>query len=61
MHKVWIEVALNGAWNRWLQPRLPDTVETTGCIRELLRYGPICKSSSSPCYAQGGNRDVCTP
>ena len=28
MHKVWIEVALNGAWNRRLQPLLPDTVET---------------------------------
>lgn len=28
MHKVWIEVALNGAWNRKLQPLLPDTVET---------------------------------
>ncbi len=27
MHKVWIEVALNGAWNRKLQPLLPDTVE----------------------------------
>ncbi len=28
MHKVWIEVALNGAWSRKLQPRIPDTVET---------------------------------
>jgi 3-keto-5-aminohexanoate cleavage enzyme len=27
MHKVWIEVALNGAWSRRLQPRIPDTVE----------------------------------
>jgi uncharacterized protein (DUF849 family) len=27
MHKVWIEVALNGAWNRRLQPLLPDTVD----------------------------------
>jgi uncharacterized protein (DUF849 family) len=27
MHKVWIEVALNGAWSRKLQPRIPDTVE----------------------------------
>ena len=27
MHKVWIEVSLNGAWSRKLQPRIPDTVE----------------------------------
>jgi 3-keto-5-aminohexanoate cleavage enzyme len=27
MLKVWIEVALNGAWSRKLQPRIPDTVE----------------------------------
>jgi uncharacterized protein (DUF849 family) len=27
MAKVWIEVALNGAWSRKLQPRIPDTVE----------------------------------
>jgi 3-keto-5-aminohexanoate cleavage enzyme len=27
MHKVWIEVALNGAWSRALQPGIPDTVE----------------------------------
>lgn len=27
MRKVWIEVALNGAWSRRLQPRVPDTVE----------------------------------
>src|SRR6185369_12613706 len=27
MRKVWIEVALNGAWSRKLQPRIPDTVE----------------------------------
>jgi uncharacterized protein (DUF849 family) len=27
MHKVWIEAALNGAWSRRLQPRIPDTVE----------------------------------
>ena len=27
MHKVWIEVALNGAWSRKLQPGIPDTVE----------------------------------
>ena len=28
MRKVWIEVALNGAWSRKLQPRIPDTVES---------------------------------
>jgi uncharacterized protein (DUF849 family) len=27
MAKVWIEVALNGAWSHRLQPRIPDTVE----------------------------------
>ena len=27
MHKVWIEVALNGAWSRKQQPGIPDTVE----------------------------------
>ena len=27
MHKVWIEVALNGASTSKLQPRIPDTVE----------------------------------
>jgi 3-keto-5-aminohexanoate cleavage enzyme len=27
MHKVWIEVALNGAWSRKLQPGIPDTVD----------------------------------
>jgi len=27
MRKVWIEVALNGAWSRKLQPGIPDTVE----------------------------------
>ncbi|MFO1079222.1 MAG: 3-keto-5-aminohexanoate cleavage protein [Reyranellaceae bacterium] len=27
MRKVWIEVALNGAWSRRLQPGIPDTVE----------------------------------
>ena len=27
MRKVWIEVALNGAWSRRLQPGIPDTVD----------------------------------
>ena len=27
MPKVWIEVALNGAWSRKLQPGIPDTVD----------------------------------
>ena len=27
MHKIWIEVALNGAWSRALQPGIPDTIE----------------------------------
>ena len=26
MRKVWIEVALNGAWSRRYQPGIPDTV-----------------------------------
>ena len=28
MRKVWIEVALNGAWSRALQPGIPDTIES---------------------------------
>jgi len=28
MRKVWIEVALNGAWSRRHQPGIPDTVDT---------------------------------
>ena len=28
MHRVWIEVALNGAWSRALQPGIPDTIES---------------------------------
>jgi 3-keto-5-aminohexanoate cleavage enzyme len=28
MRKVWIEVALNGAWSRALQPGIPDTVDS---------------------------------
>ena len=27
MRKVWIEVALNGAWSRKFQPGIPDTIE----------------------------------
>ena len=27
MRKVWIEVALNGAWSRRLQPGIPDTID----------------------------------
>jgi uncharacterized protein (DUF849 family) len=27
MQKVWIEAALNGAWSRALQPKIPDTIE----------------------------------
>ena len=41
MHKVWIEVALNGAWNRRLQPLLPDTVET------IVAEGIACARASA--------------
>jgi hypothetical protein len=34
MRKVWIEVALNGAWSRKFQPGIPDTVEAK-CKRNL--------------------------
>jgi 3-keto-5-aminohexanoate cleavage enzyme len=27
MRKIWIEVALNGAWSRALQPGIPDTID----------------------------------
>ena len=38
MRKVWIEVALNGAWSRKLQPRIPDTVEGNGTVYVATRY-----------------------
>ncbi len=34
--KTWIEVALNGAWTRRLQPRIPVTSE------EIVREGVAC-------------------
>ena len=36
MHKVWIEVALNGAWSRRYQPGIPDTVE------QIISEGIAC-------------------
>lgn len=36
MRKVWIEVALNGAWGRALQPGIPETVE------EIVAEGIAC-------------------
>lgn len=36
MRKVWIEVALNGAWGRALQPGIPETVE------EIVADGIAC-------------------
>jgi hypothetical protein len=46
MRKVWIEAALNGAWNRKFQPGIPDTVEAIiaegvacACRRDRTRRG----------------------
>ena len=35
-HKVWLEVAMNGAWTRALQPNIPVTAE------EITREGIDC-------------------
>ncbi len=41
MRKVWIEVALNGAWSRALQPGIPDTVDA------IVREGVACAKAGA--------------
>src|SRR5438270_121528 len=38
MAKVWIEVALNGAWSRRLQPGIPDTLDRESHGRHALDF-----------------------
>ena len=51
--KVWIEVALNGAWGRALQPGIPDTVEA------IVAEGVACARAGAAivhthAYVNGG-------
>jgi 3-keto-5-aminohexanoate cleavage enzyme len=53
MRKIWIEVALNGAWSRRLQPGIPDTVE------KIVAEGIACARAGASiihthAYADGG-------
>jgi uncharacterized protein (DUF849 family) len=41
MRKVWVEVALNGAWSRALQPRIPDTIEA------IISEGVACAKAGA--------------
>jgi uncharacterized protein (DUF849 family) len=55
MRKVWIEVALNGAWSRKLQPGIPDTVET------IIEQGIACARAGAAivhthAYDNGGSQ-----
>src|SRR5262245_2224523 len=55
MRKVWIEVALNGAWSRRLQPGIPDTVET------IIEQGIACARAGAAivhthAYDNGGSQ-----
>src|SRR5258708_35489070 len=55
MRKVWIEVALNGAWGRRLQPAIPDTVE------QIVAEGIACARAGASivhthAYADGGEQ-----
>jgi len=55
MRKVWIEVALNGAWSRRLQPGIPDTVE------QIVAEGIACARAGASivhthAYADGGRQ-----
>src|ERR1700716_1349057 len=55
MRKVWIEVALNGAWSRRLQPGIPDTVE------QIVTEGIACARAGAAmvhthAYADGGRQ-----
>ncbi|MCA0249520.1 MAG: 3-keto-5-aminohexanoate cleavage protein [Proteobacteria bacterium] len=53
MRKVWIEVALNGAWGRALQPGIPETVD------EIVAEGIACARAGAAivhthAYTDGG-------
>jgi uncharacterized protein (DUF849 family) len=55
MRKVWIEVALNGAWSRRLQPGIPDTVE------QIVAEGIACARAGASivhthAYVDGGGQ-----
>jgi len=55
MRKVWIEVALNGAWGRRLQPGIPDSVET------IVAEGVACARAGATiihthAYTDGGKQ-----
>lgn len=55
MRKVWIEVALNGAWSRALQPGIPDTVEA------IIAEGVACARAGAAiihihAYDNGGQQ-----
>jgi 3-keto-5-aminohexanoate cleavage enzyme len=55
MRKVWIEVALNGAWSRALQPGIPDTVEA------IIAEGVACARAGAAivhthAYTNGGTQ-----
>jgi uncharacterized protein (DUF849 family) len=55
MRKVWIEVALNGAWSRVLQPGIPDTVEA------IIAEGIACARAGAAivhthAYVDGGRQ-----
>ena len=41
MRKVWIEVALNGAWGRALQPGIPDTIDA------IISEGVACAKAGA--------------
>ena len=55
MRKTWIEVALNGAWSRRLQPGIPDTVEA------IIEQGVACARTGAAivhthAYDNGGTQ-----
>jgi uncharacterized protein (DUF849 family) len=55
MGKVWIEVALNGAWSRRLQPGIPDTLDA------IIEQGVACARAGASiihthAYENGGRQ-----
>jgi uncharacterized protein (DUF849 family) len=55
MRKVWIEVALNGAWSRKLQPGIPDTIDA------IVEQGVACARAGAAiihthAYEDGGRQ-----
>jgi 3-keto-5-aminohexanoate cleavage enzyme len=55
MRKVWIEVALNGAWSRKLQPGIPDTLDA------IVEQGVACAKAGASiihthAYENGGRQ-----